>query len=108
MKTETVGDRLRIIRKFLDLNQEAVSQKMQITNQTLSRYEKSVRFPDSVFLQRFGLLFNVNANWLLYGIGDMFIEEANRPPDSDRDKLKKLRYYLSRIEELFIGKKKEN
>ncbi|MFC2155805.1 helix-turn-helix domain-containing protein, partial [Acidobacteriota bacterium] len=94
MMTETVGERLRIIRKFFDLNQEAVSQKMQITNQTLSRYEKNVRFPDSLFLQKFGTIFNVNGNWLLYGIGDMFIEDANQPPETDQDKLKKLRYFL--------------
>ena len=102
MMTETVGDRLRIIRKFLDFNQEAVSQKMQITNQTLSRYEKSVRFPDSLFLQRFGMLFNVDANWLLYGVGDMLIEDANRPPETKQDKIKKLQYYLAKVEELFI------
>ncbi|MCK5056552.1 MAG: helix-turn-helix transcriptional regulator [Candidatus Aminicenantes bacterium] len=108
MTTETLGDRLRIIRKFLGLNQEVISQKLQITNQTLSRYEKNVRFPDSLFLRRFGILFNVNANWLLYGIGDMFIEDTDRSPDSKQDKLKKLRYFLAKIEELLIETKEES
>ena len=108
MMKETVGDRLRIIRKFLSFNQEAISKKLQITNQTLSRYEKSIRFPDCIFLHRFGTLFNVDANWLLYGIGDMFIEDENRPPETEQDQIKKLRYYLTKVEELFINKKKES
>lgn len=107
MNSESIGDRLKAIRKFLDLNQEDVSKKLQVTNQTLSRYENSIRFPDSQFLQKFGVLFNVNANWLLYGIGDMFSEDPNKPSETDQDKLKRLRYYLKKIEDLFIEKQHE-
>jgi transcriptional regulator with XRE-family HTH domain len=108
MTSETIGDRLKIIRKFLNLNQEAVSRKMQITNQTLSRYEKGTRFPDSQFLQRFGKLYNVNANWMLYGIGDLFLKDSNQNSELEHDKVKELRYYLDKIEQLFFEQQNES
>lgn len=101
MSLKSVGGRLKTIRKFLNLNQDIVSKKLNITNQTLSRYENNTRFADSQFLQEFGRLYNVNANWLLYGIGDMFIKNADAPSESEQDVMKRLIFYLNKIEELF-------
>ncbi len=101
-----MGKRLKTIRKFLHLNQEIVSQKMQITKQTLSRYENGIRFPDSFFLEKFGRLFNVNANWLLYGTGDMFVKDS-REFEIEQGEYKRLQFYLKKIEELFLEKKRE-
>lgn len=103
MNSETLGDRLKVVRKYLELNQEEVSQKLQITNQTLSRYEKGTRFPDSQFLRRFGSMFNVNANWLLYGIGDLFLDDAGQPPLSEEDFMKQICYLTKRIEDTVKG-----
>ncbi len=101
MVSKNVGNRLKTVRKFLGLNQDIVSKNLRITNQTLSRYENDTRFPDSQFLQEFGRLYNVNANWLLYGIGDMFIKELDRSPELEQDVMKRLLFYLNEIEELF-------
>ncbi len=100
MGKESISSRLKTIRKLLKLNQDIVSQKLQITKQTLSRYENGTRFPDSLFLQKFGSLFKVNANWLLYGKGDMFLENVGEPEIME-DKIKELQFYLNKIEELF-------
>lgn len=107
MTSESIGDRLKIIRKFLDLNQESVSKELKITNQTLSRYEKGLRYPDSLFLQKFGNLYNVNANWLLYGIGDIFLKDSKQTPETEQDKIKRLRYFLKKIEDLVLEKTQE-
>ncbi len=106
--SESIGERLKTIRKFLHLNQDVVSQKVQVTNQTLSRYENGTRFPDSLFLQEFGRIFNVNANWLLYGIGDLFLDDADCISERRRDPQKELQFYLKKIEELFEEMKSPN
>ena len=108
MSTESIGDRIKYIRKSLNLNQDIVSKELQITNQTLSRYENGIRSPDSIFLQKFGKLFNVNANWLLYGIGDMFLKDNGQVFGIEIDNYKILQYYLRRIDELFLKMKEEN
>jgi transcriptional regulator with XRE-family HTH domain len=105
MSSETLGDRLKVVRKFLELNQEAVSHTLHITNQTLSRYEKGTRFPDSQFLQEFGSIFKVNANWLLYGLGDIFLEDSDNDPGNKDDIIKQLDYYLDKIKALFLKQK---
>ena len=104
MSKDCIGYRLRTIRKFLNLNQDTVSEKMNITKQTLSRYENSTRFPDSIFLQHFGKIFKVNANWLLYGVDDMFLEDYQNP-DPGESTLKTLQFLLKKIEEIFMEKK---
>lgn len=106
MDSESIGDRLKVIRKFLELNQDEISKKLQVTNQTLSRYENGIRFPDSHFLQNFGRLYQVNANWLLYGIGDMFIKDPEGFAVGD-DMEKRLKFYLRKIEELFLEKREK-
>lgn len=76
MTKKNIGERIRTVRKSLRLNQGNVADKVHVTIQTLSRYENGARFPDSLFLQEFGKSFKVNANWLLYGKGDMFLKES--------------------------------
>lgn len=100
MGKEHIGIRLKTIRKLLNFNQDAVAQKLDITKQTLSRYEKGTRYPDSQFLQKFGRLFQVNGNWLLYGTGDIFLKDSNFL-EIGEDGVKELHYYLKKIEELF-------
>lgn len=100
MSSESIGSRLKTIRKFLDINQDIVSKSLKITNQTLSRYENNTRVPDARFLYEFGKLYNVNANWLLYGISDMFIKDVNRLSESEDDVMKRLVFYLNKIEDL--------
>ncbi|MCK4764247.1 MAG: helix-turn-helix transcriptional regulator [Candidatus Aminicenantes bacterium] len=106
MGSESIGYRLKEIRKFLELSQDEISRNVEVTNQTLSRYENGARFPDSQFLQKFGREYNVNANWLLYGNGDMFLKDQEES-SAGNDTGKKLKYYLRKIEELFLEKKQE-
>lgn len=100
MKETTIGERLKTIRKSLKLYQQSVASKLQITSQTLSRYETSARFPDSLFLQEFGKTYHVNANWLLYGRGDMFLKDPGAF-DILNDKEKRFKFLFAKVEEIF-------
>ena len=100
MTEKNIGDRLREVRKALHLNQEAVAQNLHITIQTLSRYENNTRFPDSLFLRKFGRVYRVNANWLLYGKGDMFLRDPEILHMLE-DEQQMLRFLFGKIDEIF-------
>lgn len=74
-----------------------------VSTQTLSRYENGFRSPDSLFLQKFCRLFSVNANWLVYGEGQMFLLDAGDRSKYEKE-LNRLKTYLKKIEEIFAGK----
>lgn len=64
---------MKTVRKHYRLTQAEVAAALSITKQTLSRYETDDRIPDVVLIQKFVQLYNVDANWLISGIGDRFI-----------------------------------
>jgi phage repressor protein C with HTH and peptisase S24 domain len=70
-----IGERLKEVRKLDRLNQDDVSKLMEITRQTYIRYESWERVPDAEFLTKFISHFNINANWLLFGIENMRLFE---------------------------------
>jgi transcriptional regulator with XRE-family HTH domain len=71
-----IGERLKEVRKLAKLNQSEVSKLFGIIRQTYSRYENWERIPDAVFLTKFISHFNINANWLLFGIENMKMFKA--------------------------------
>jgi len=103
MVRDEIGQRLRTVRISLCLKQGEVSQQLMVSTQTLSRYENGFRSPDSLFLQKFCRLFSVNANWLVYGDGQMFLLDAGDRSKYEKE-LHRLKTYLKKIEEIFAGK----
>lgn len=102
MNAGHIGERLKSMRKFFKLRQDEASLKLQVTKQTLIRYEKGHRFPDSQFLGKFCRLFRVDANWLIHGCGDMFIKDPVPDPDETEEGIiqKELKYHVKKTEEL--------
>jgi transcriptional regulator with XRE-family HTH domain len=83
-----IGERLKEARQQDRLNQEEVSMALGITRQTYIRYEKWERIPDVEFLTQFIFKFNIDANWLLFGIGSMRTpEKAKKITDSSNFQL---------------------
>jgi len=103
MIRDELGQRLKTVRVFLRLKQGEVSQQLRVTKQTLSRYENGFRSPDSLFLQKFCRLFSVNANWLVYGEGQMFLPDVGEHATYEKE-LTRLKTYLKKIEEIFTRK----
>ena len=65
-----IGERLRQVRKKMDLNQSEFADAFGVTLQTISRYERGTRVPDGDFLLVLKEQANVSIDWLLTGIGD--------------------------------------
>ena len=104
-----LGERIRVIRKRLNLSQKKFAEILGISLITLQRYEKGEREPSSEVLVNIKQKFKVNMNWLLTGEGKMFLEEdekensiekeilellANEP---DEEKKKALLDFLKRV-----------
>jgi len=73
---KTFGKRLRAIRRKLFLDQKQFSIKMGISSPYMSAFENDRHFPKMKFLLKLNTLFDVNLNYLILGIGDMFIQET--------------------------------
>lgn len=69
-------DRLRQLRKQAGFSQQELADKMQVTKQTISQYERAVRKPDYDTILFFCDLFNVSADYLL-GKADVTIRLLN-------------------------------
>lgn len=69
-------ERLRQLRKQAGLSQQELADKMQVTKQTISQYERNVRKPDYDTILFFCDLFNVSADYLL-GKADVTIRLLN-------------------------------
>lgn len=65
----TLGDRIRLVRG--EISQTIFSEKIGITQNTLSRYERNQRVPDAQFIVDLCDSFNISTDWLLLGHGSM-------------------------------------
>ncbi len=62
-----VGSFIAVLRHEAGLTQEALGQKLGVTNKTISRWENGCYLPDIELLQLLGGLFDVSINELLCG-----------------------------------------
>ena len=69
-----VGDRIKKIRKSLDLTQEAFASRIGSVQNTITGYESGRRNPSSPVISLICKEFNVNEEWLRNGTGSMFEE----------------------------------
>lgn len=87
MIADQVCDRLKQIRKALHMTQDEFSLALQVSKPTISRYETGDRCPDTEFLQILLLQYHVNANWLLGGTGQMFLDEKSTSDEEIKELL---------------------
>ncbi len=76
MTKSILGERITQLRG--ELSQKAFADKLNVSRNTLSRYENGDRTPDAEFLQKLIEEFRVDANWLLLGAGEPPQEEDRR------------------------------
>ncbi len=69
---ETQGQRIKKIRQALNLSQDEFGKIFDITKQFVSLLEKDKTFLNNDKLVKLLLDYNVNLNYLLGGIGNMF------------------------------------
>lgn len=69
-------DRIKKIRKELDLTQQKFAEKIGVKQNTVAQYEIGRNTPIDSVISLICREFNVNEQWLRNGTGEMFIEQT--------------------------------
>lgn len=72
------SQRLKLLRKELNLRQDDLAKSCGVKLTAISKYENELIKPAFEMLAKIGLAYNVNLNWLINEIGTMFIETPQR------------------------------
>lgn len=70
----TEGERIKKLRKSLDLTQDKFGERLGLKRNTISQIESGTNNVTEQMRKSICREFNVNYNWLLCGEGDMIIE----------------------------------
>lgn len=92
-----MNERLKELRKYLNMSQKEFAQKLGITDSGLSKLENEKRNLTEQTIISICREFNVNRAWLVEGIGDMF----SNLPETIIDELA-LQYDLSENEKSLV------
>lgn len=68
----TIGERIKEVRRALNITQEDFSKKLGTARNTIANYEVGRREPMEATIKSICREFNVNYDWLKDGEGDMF------------------------------------
>ena len=66
--------RFKLLRKELNLSQKEMAKELGVPITMISKYECGKIKPGADMLIKIAITYKVNLNWLLLGIGNMFIE----------------------------------
>ena len=69
---DSVKDRIKLLRKELELTQEKFSERLGIKRNTIAKYETGINEPTTAVISLICREFNVNEQWLRTGEGEMF------------------------------------
>ncbi len=67
MDEKNLGERIKRVRKMAAMSQEEFAKRLNLTVNTINRYEKGHRIPDSNFITQMVRVFRCDAIWLLTG-----------------------------------------
>ena len=67
-----MNNRLKKLRKHLNLTQQDFADKIGVKRNTITNYEVGLRFPSNSVISLICKEFNVNEEWLRTGNGEMF------------------------------------
>ena len=67
-----MNERLKRLRKTLDLTQQDFADKIGSKRNTVAKYETGTNVPSTAVISSICRVFNVNEEWLRTGSGDMF------------------------------------
>ncbi len=75
-----VGPRLKRVRETMEYSQERMAALFGVTRSTYCRYEAGNAFPGASGLELLVSYFNVSPDWLMTGIGEMYLQEDEQSP----------------------------
>ena len=73
-----MNERVKTLRKVLQLNQTEFGKKIGITMRAVQKWENGESKPQQSTIKALISTFNVNPDWLLNGTGEMFLDNASR------------------------------
>lgn len=71
-----MNERIKKLRKALDLTQQEFADRIGCKRNTIAKYETNTNVPSSAVISLICREFNVNEEWLRTGNGDMFVEQT--------------------------------
>ena len=71
----TIGERISLLRRSLNLNQDEFGKRINVTRSAVSNYEKGLRNVMDRVISDICREFYVNEDWLRNGVGEMFRED---------------------------------
>lgn len=75
-EVKKLNERLKKLRKTLDLTQQAFADRIGIARGNVGAYEVGKNAPSDAVISLICREFNVNEHWLRDGTGEMFIEQT--------------------------------
>ena len=69
-------DRIKKLRREMDLTQQEFAEKLGIKRNTIATYESGRNEPIDAVISLICTKFNVNEDWLRNGTGEMFVEQS--------------------------------
>ena len=93
-----MNERIRKLRKALDMTQQAFADKLGVKRNTVGQWECGINSITDQIVLSICREFNVNEDWLRYGTGEMFAKESD-----EIDSLVK-KYGLSNDDRILIEK----
>lgn len=79
----TIGERIKKVRKALDLTQQAFADRLGMKQNTIATYEMNRTNPSDPAIKSICREFNVNEAWLRTGEGEMFVQQSNEDELAD-------------------------
>ena len=67
------GEKLKKIRKHLSVTQDSMSELLNISSRSYASYERNENNPPYSMLVELCKNYNINLNWFIADIGEMFI-----------------------------------
>ena len=74
---ETIGDRIKRVRKDNHLTQEVFGERIGIKGNTVTGYERGIRNPSNSIINSICTIFQVDQTWLRTGEGDCIYIEGD-------------------------------
>lgn len=75
----SIQERIFELRKILKLNQTSFARKAGLTKTSVSQAETGKRLPTPFTIEKMCNAFSINKDWLLSGVGEIFIGDLNIP-----------------------------
>lgn len=92
---QTVSDRIRLVRKSLEMTQQEFADSLGVNRSIIKNYELSIVSPTNIFIEHLCMKHGINKDWILTGTGDMLSHESSDPAVGIPQRIRELRKHLN-------------